>query len=122
MGGFVPGEVGDVYETLDTFLKLGEYTEVGDVADNSCVLASYRVFLTDRLPRVREELFDTEAHLLLLTVEGKDLGFNLVTYFEEVLGDAETWAPAHLRNVDKTLNTRLNLYECAIVSDENDLT
>ena len=34
----VPGEVADVYETLNAFLKLCEETEVGDIADDSLVL------------------------------------------------------------------------------------
>ena len=31
-------------------------------------------------------------------------------------------APAHLRNVDQALNTRLNLYESTVVSHNNYLT
>ena len=34
----------------------------------------------------------------------------------------ESWRPRHLRHVDKTLYTWLDLYESAIVSDEDNLT
>ena len=38
MFDLVPREVADVNETLDAVLKLCEYTEVGDIANDSLVL------------------------------------------------------------------------------------
>ena len=66
-------------ETLYALLQLGEYTEVGDVAYGSAVLAAYRILLTDGLPWVRGELLDAEGHLLVLAVKAEDLCLDLVT-------------------------------------------
>ena len=109
-------------ETLYALLQLGEYTEVGDVAYGSGMLAAYRILLADGLPWVRGELLDAEGHLLVLAVKAEDLCLDLVTYLQVILGDAEAWAPAHLAYVDETLYARLDLYECAVVGNEDNLT
>lgn len=107
-------------ESFNALFELCEYAEVGDIANGCLVAAAYRILVADGLPWVRSKLLETEGHLLLIAVEGKDLSLNFVTDFEEVLSDAKTWAPAHLRDVDKTFNTRNDLYECTVVSDKND--
>ena len=118
----VPAEVADVDETLDTVLRLGEHTEVGDIADNGLVDGSDRILVADALPRVGGELLQTEGHLPVLTVNGKNLSLDLVTDFEELLGTVEPGRPAHLRDMDKTLDTGLDLNEGAVVSDQDNLT
>ena len=70
-----------------------EYAEVSDIANSCVVLRTYSILLTDVLPRVSNELLETERHLLLLAVESKDLSLNLVTCLEEVRSDAESWRP-----------------------------
>ena len=118
----VPGKVADVDETLNAVFRLCEYTEVGDVADDCLVDRAYRVLVADALPRVRSELFQTEGHLPVLTVDGKDLSLDFVTHLQEFLGAVKPWRPGHLGNVDETLYTWLDLNECAVVSDEDYLT
>ena len=118
----VPREVADVDESLNTVLRLCEHTEVGDVAYDSLVNGTYRVLVADALPRIRGELLQTEGHLPVLTVDGENLCLYLVTYLEELLSAVESWRPRHLRHMDKTLDTRLDLYESAVVGDEDNLT
>ena len=118
----VPAEIADVDETLDTVLRLGEHTEVGDVADNSLVNGTDRILVADALPRVGSELLETERHLPALTVDGKDLSLNLVADLEELLGAVEPRRPAHLGDMDKTFDTGLDLNESAVVSDKDHLT
>ena len=118
----VPAEVADVDESFDTVLRLCEHTEVGDVADDCLVGGADRILVADALPRVGGELLQTERHLPVLTVDGKDLSLNLVSDLEELLGAMQPGRPGHFGNMDKTLDTGLDLHECAIVGDEDDLS
>ena len=117
-----PAEVADVDETVDAFLKLDKDAEVGEVADNSGVLAADGIFLGDGQPGVGHELLETEAHLALLAVEGEDDGFDFLSHFKEVLSAAEVLAPAHLADVDETFDTGNNFDKCTVVGDDNDFT
>ena len=118
----VPGEVADVDKSLYTVLRLCKHTEVGDVADNGLVDRTYRVLVADALPRVRSKLLQAEGHLSVLAVNGKNFSLNFVTDLEELLSAVKPWRPRHLGHMDKSFNTRLDLYESAIVSDEDNLT
>ena len=118
----VPAEVADVDETLNTVLRLGEHTEVGDIADNSLVGGTNGILVADALPRVGGELLQTEGHLPVLAVDGKDLGLDLVADLEELLSGVEPRRPAHLGHMDKTLDTGLDLNESTVVGDQDDLT
>ena len=66
----VPAEVADVHETLNAILKLGKYAEVGDVADNSLVLAASPVELLKiagvnlETPRPIQEALDVFGEVL----------------------------------------------------------
>ena len=80
-----PREVRDVDETINTFLKLYEDTEVGEVANLSSVLAAYRVLNLDSLPWIFLKLLDAERHLALCAVECEDNCLYLVAYVEEFL-------------------------------------
>src|SRR5574344_2739206 len=56
----VPAQVADMYKAFYTVLKLGENTEVGDIADSGFLLASDWIFVTDVLPWIRSELLESE--------------------------------------------------------------
>ena len=109
-------------QAINTLLQFYEDTEVGKVANLSCVLAAYRILHLDGLPWVFLELLDTERHLALGTVECQDDSLYLVAHLHEVLSRTQVLAPRHLRNVDKTLYTRSNLYECTVVGHNDNLT
>ena len=111
-----------MYQSVNTLLQLYEDTEVSEVANLCCVLRADRIFLLDSSPWILLQLTDAERHLALLAIKCQNLSLNLVTYLEEVLCRTQVLAPRHLRNVDETLNARCNLYECTVVSDDNNLT
>src|SRR5574344_518065 len=73
----------------------------------------------DILPRVRCKLFESEGHLPVLPIKGKDLSLNFITNFKEFLCAVKPWRPRHFRNMDKTFNTWLNLNECTIIGDKD---
>ena len=72
-------------QAVNTFLELNEDTEVSEVTNLSCVLATCRILVLDCLPWIFLELLDTERHLTLFAVESDDNCINFVTNLEEVL-------------------------------------
>ena len=118
----VPAEVADVNETLYAVLKLGKHAEVGDVAYGSLVLAANRILGADVLPRILGKLLETKGNLVSIAVDAEDACLNFVTYLEELLSAVQTWAPRHFGNVNESFYARFNLDECAVVSDEDNLT
>ena len=80
-----PAEVADVDQTVNTLLELYKYTEVGEVANLSSVLAAYRILSLDSLPWILAELLDTQRHLALVAVESQDNCLNIVANLQELL-------------------------------------
>ena len=80
-----PREVADVDQTIDTLLELNKYTEVGEVANLSGVLAANRILNLDSLPRIFLQLLDAERHLALVAVESQDNGLDFVANLQELL-------------------------------------
>ena len=117
----VPAEVADVDESFDTVLRLCEHTEVGDVADNCLVDGTDGILVADALPRIGGELLQTERHLPVLAIDGKDLSLYLVSDLEELLSAMQPGGPGHFGNMDETLDTGLDLHECTVVGDKDHL-
>src|SRR5574344_465841 len=90
-----PRKVADMDQSVYTFFKFYEYTEVGEVAYFSCMLASDRIFNLDCFPWIFLQLFDTQRHLALFAVESQDNCFYLVAYMQEFLCRTKMLAPAH---------------------------
>ena len=109
-------------KTINAFLKLNKYTKVSEVANLSGVLRTNGVLLFDLVPRILLELLDAKRHLALVTVESEDNGLYLIAHLEEVLSAAQVLRPAHLAHVDKTLYSRSNLNECAVVGHNHYFT
>ena len=85
----VPGEVGNVNQAVNALFEFHENTEGREVADRSGVAGTDRVFLQNVSPRIGNELFDAEGHLLSFAVEGEHHSFHFVTDFEEVVSGAQ---------------------------------
>ena len=68
-----PGEVGNVDQTVDAWLDLDKYTEVGDVADLATHDRSGGIALGDVLPRIGLELFHAQGYLLPFRIDVQDL-------------------------------------------------
>ena len=76
-------------QAVNAFFQFHENTEGREVADRSGVAGTDRIFLQDVSPRIRNELLDTQGHLLTFTVEGEHHSFHFVTDFEEVVSGAQ---------------------------------
>src|SRR5574344_225103 len=117
-----PRKITDMNKTVYAFFKFYKNAEVSEVTNFCRVLATYRIFCFNSFPWIFLKLLDTKAHIALLAVESKDNGFNLITYMQEILCRTKVLAPRHFRNMDKSFYTWLNFNECAVVSDNDNLT
>ena len=91
-----PREVADVNQTVNTFFKFYEDTEVSEVAHLCGVARAKRIFLLDGLPWVFLQLLDAKRHLALGAVESEDDSLHGVAFVHELLGRAQVLAPTHL--------------------------
>ena len=114
-----PGQVADMDKAIDAFFDFNKYTEVGEVAHTGSVAAADRIFDFDIFPRIFLELFDTEAHLAVVAVEGKDYSLHFVADFQEILSGTEVLRPRHLADMYKTFYAGSDFKECAIIGHDN---
>ncbi len=107
-------------QAIHALFEFNENTEVGEITDDSRMFGAHRILGENVNPRIRFELFDTEGHLTLFAVEGKDNGFDFVTFLIKILGGAQVLGPRHFGNVDKTFHARDDFHESAVVVNNND--
>ena len=82
---FRPGQIRNVYQSINSFFKLYKNSVVSEVSDCSLVFRSYRVLLVNIFPWIIYQLPHTKRHFALFFVHGKDLSFYLISHFQEVL-------------------------------------
>ena len=108
-------------EAIDALLHLDEQAEVGEVAHLSGVLGLHRELELDVVPRIRNELLHAEAHLPLLAVDAQHDGLDLVSHLQELLGAAQVLAPAHLADVEQTLDAFGHFHKGTVVGHDHNL-
>src|SRR5690554_2854545 len=116
---FRPGEVRNVNQAFNAFFNLHESTEIGEVTYSSCMCASNRIFHLNTFPWIRFQLFYTERHFAIITIECKNDCIYLFTYSHKVLCAVKMLGPAHFRNVNQTFHTRGNLNKCTVIGNNN---
>src|SRR5579884_128905 len=117
LAGAVPVDVGQVHHAVDVAGQADEQPELGDVADFAFELAADRVFLDERLPRVGQRLLEAEADAPLLRIDVEHHDLDLLRGRDDLAGVHVLLGPAHLRDVDKALDPRLQFDEGAVVGD-----
>src|SRR5690606_6665812 len=113
-----------VHETLDALLQLHEGAEVEDLEDLAVDDLTSRVLVRDLVPRVGNELLDTERDLRLVAVAGVDVeqhGLDLVALLEELRRVLHALGPAHVADVDQAVDAFLDLDEDTEVRDVADV-
>ena len=75
------------------------------------------VTLMQRLPGVFLHLLHAEADATCSRIDAQHFNFDQVTRIYNLARVLHSLGPAHLRNVNKSLNSRLEFYKRAVVSD-----
>ena len=81
-------ELGNVHQAFNTFLNLDEEAELGDVGDDALHGAAHGIGGRHMAPGIFNELLDAESELLVLLVNGEDLGLHHVAHMIELAGMA----------------------------------
>src|SRR5262249_9912846 len=115
-----PAHVADVEQAVDTLFDLYESAVVGQVADDALDQRAGRIALGDFVPRVRLHLLDAERDFLLVLVDVEDLHFDLIADGDHLARMVDALGPAHLADVDKAFDARLELDERAVAHDVDD--
>ncbi len=91
-----PGEVGDMNQTVDTFINTNEDAEIGDVLDLAFDDCADREFLANDFPWVRLDLLEPQGDAAIRDIESQHDGFNFVTDCQQFVGVLDALGPAHL--------------------------
>ena len=89
-------ELGNVHQTFNAFLNLDEEAELGDVGDDALHGAAHGIGGRHMAPGIFHELLDAEGELLVLLVNGEDLGLHHVAHMIELAGMADLLGPGNV--------------------------
>ena len=104
-------------QTLEALLELHKNSEVGDLGHVAREQVADVVAAGDLLvPRVGTQLLASQGDALLLLVDGEDDTLHLVALLDHLGGVADLLGPAHVRDVQETINPLLNLHEGSVGS------
>src|SRR5690606_17124352 len=93
---FVPGDVGQVNQTVDAAVQANEDTEIGDRLDGAGDLVALVELAGEVFPRVRLALLDAQGDTTTLFVDVENLNFHFVADLND-LGRVDVLVgPVHL--------------------------
>src|SRR5437763_8713131 len=115
-----PVDVGPVHHAVDIAGQPDEEAELGDVAHLALDRVADRVLLDEGVPRIRHHLLQAEADAALLRVDIEHHHLDLLAGRDDLAGMHVLFGPAHLGDVDKTLDPGLQLDEGAVIGDVRD--
>src|SRR5438034_5791016 len=116
-----PAHVGDVNETVYTWFNFDKSSKAREVPDFSTDSCSNRILEREHDPRILFRLFHTERDLLLVRIDLEHHGFDRLTDGNQLRRMPHVERPAHLADVDKTFDARLELDKGAVIRDRHNL-
>src|SRR5262245_18199092 len=109
LAGPSPIQIREVGHAVDIALEADEQAEFGDVLDLALDVAAGRKLLGEHHPWIVEGLLQAERDAALDRIDLEHLDGDLLGGGEDLAGVDVLLGPAHLGNVDKTLDTLLDL-------------
>src|SRR5579875_212089 len=117
---FLPVEVGEMHHAVDVTGQADEDAEFRDVLDLALEVGADRILLLEALPRVGQALLEAERDAALLRIDVQHHDLDLLAGRDDLAGMHVLLGPAHFRDVDQTLDARLELDEGAVIGDVGD--
>ncbi len=115
LGAAVVRQLRDVQQSLEALLELHKHSEVGDLSHVTREEVAHVVATRDLLmPRVGAQLLAAQGDTLLLLVHREDHTLHLVAFLDHLGGVADLLGPAHIRNVQETVNPLFDFNEGAV--------
>ena len=118
----IPGDVGQVHQSIDAAVEPDENTEIGDGLDAANYLITLLVGGGELFPGVGLALLDAQGNPAPLLVDVENHHFDLVTELNNLGGMDILVGPVHLRNVHQALDALFDLGEASVVGDIRDLS
>ena len=115
-----PADIGDMDEAVDAIFDTNEETEIGDIADFSDDACADGIFFFKKFPRIGLGLFHAEADFLGIGIEAQHNDVDDVTDLDDAARMFDTFCPAHLADVDETLDALFEFDECTVVDEADD--
>src|SRR3982751_455861 len=116
-----PAHVGDVNEAVDTGLDFDERAEAGQVSHLAVDPRPDRVLERQHDPRILLRLLHAERDLLLVRIDLEHHRLDRLADADELRWVSDVARPAHLADVHEAFDARLQLDECAVVRDADNL-
>src|SRR5260370_37375017 len=108
-------------ESLDTLFQLDEDAEVRNRTHFSANPGIQRIALRHGIPRIQRELLDAEAYALLVDLNSKHHGLDLVTFLEKFGRMAHLLGLRKIADVHEAVDPGLDLDAHTKVGDRFDL-
>ena len=105
---------------VDLAGQLDEQAELGDVLDLALDDRALRMGVGEDDPGVVQALLEAEAHAALLGIDIEHHHLDLLAGRDDLARMHVLLGPAHLRDMDKALDARLQFHEGAVVGDVGD--
>src|SRR6185369_7726636 len=118
---FRPGYIRNMYETIDALFQLDKSTKISQVSDPAVDLRTNGVTQIDCFPWVVLELLHSKADPLLHRIDPQYLYVNLVAPVKKFFRALRPFRPGDLRNMNKSLDTGLQLYKNAVIGHRGNL-
>ena len=107
-------------QTVDAVVDLDEGAVVGEVSHHALDDRAGRIVGGHLLPGILLGLLHAQRDFLLFLVDGEHHHLDLVARLDQFAGMADPLCPAHLADVDKSLDAVLQLHEGAIAHHIDD--
>src|SRR5690606_29220563 len=118
--GHVPGEIGEMDETVDAARQADEDAEVGNRLDLARYPIDLLVVLGELRPRIGLALLQPERDATAVLVDVEDHDLHLVADLHNLVRIDVLVRPIHFGDVHEALDALLDLDEAAVVGDVRD--
>ncbi len=115
-----PGNIGNMHQTVDTFIDTDKNTEVGNVFYSAFNGGTDRIFLPDDIPRIGFDLLESQGDALVGGVDVKNHALGRITYLYNLGWMPDLSSPGHLRYVNQALDALFHFHERAVIGEAHD--
>src|SRR5690606_11061035 len=102
--GLIPGDVGQMYQTVDIAIQADEDTKIGNRLDAATDLVAFLELLGEAIPGVLEALLDTQGDTTTLFIDVEDHHVDLVTQLHALGWMNILVRPVNFRDVYQTFH------------------
>ena len=114
------GKLRGRHETIHAMRKLYNNTLIGDTDDFPFGILSNTIFVDELIPRVQRHLLMSKRDTALCGINAKDHHFEILSLLDHLPRMAKFLRPTEIADMDKAINTRLQLDEDAEVREVAD--